>query len=145
MNNHSAKFEYRGLKIWKQLELLRTQPRHYLSKYVQDPKKMKKIIFVKCAKWMNTVGVTDYTNWAPLGTCISNRKISKFNTLQKWENIYQMCIIKKCTSTTCEHSVCKVWTMLELQFTQTRLPLCILDGKIQHPSEKRKHHEMCTK
>ena len=46
----------------------------------------------QCAKfeyiWI-TIGVTEYTNQKPLS--ISCGKISKFNTPQKCNNIYQMC------------------------------------------------------
>ena len=38
---------------------------------------------------IKTVGVTDYTSQTPIN--ISDEKMSKLNTLQKWENIYQMC------------------------------------------------------
>ena len=44
-------------------------------------------------KRMNTVGVTDYTNWAPLN--ISKGKMSKFNTHQnvhKIEGAHLQCV-----------------------------------------------------
>ena len=41
-------------------------------------------------KGTKTVGVTDYTNQTPL--IISDGKISKFNTLNKQDNVYKVCI-----------------------------------------------------
>ena len=41
-------------------------------------------------KGIKTVGVTDYTNQTP-PTHFGWKKMSKFNTRKKSENIYQMC------------------------------------------------------
>ena len=71
-------------------------------------------------KGMNTVGVTDYTNLAPM------EKMSKFNSPQKWKksemckkeemNIFNMWTIIR------QSLKKKEWKLLELQITQTGYP-----------------------
>ena len=78
---------------------------------------------------------------------ISDDKMSKFNTRQKWENIYQMC-------TKWEVHFFNVWTIImlslnikkrklfELQITQTRHHLSIFgqqNVQVEHPSKLRKY------
>ena len=122
-----------NIKEWKLFELQITQTRHPLiilqkkmsnfktPKMKKNPWNVYKIegAHLQCMnnhyvkfeyKGMKTAGVTDYTNQTPLR--ISDGKtsnMSNFNTRKQWENIYQMCTKKRCTSSMCEQPICKIW------------------------------------
>ena len=111
VNNQCAKFEYKEMKTVGVKDYTnQTPPRHLgwkkclsstpvkMWKYLSNVHKIKGA-HLQCVnnhyakfeyKEMKTVWVTDYTNLTP-STHFGWKIMFKFNTLKKWENIYQMC------------------------------------------------------
>ena len=118
------------IKIWKLWELQITQTRHHLSilnlkmPKFKTPKhetkyswNVRKIRYAHLQSYhhekfsyrgMKTVGVTDYTNYTP--QAISKWKKNLSSTPVKNEKIFIKCTQnKRCTSSMCNQSLCKVW------------------------------------
>ena len=128
MNNHYAKFEYKGTKSVGVIDYTnQAPPKHFgLKKCLSSTPLKNEKIFMKCAqnksahlqcmnnhyakfeyKGTKSVGVTDYTNQAPpkhfgWKKCLSSTPL-------KNEKIFMKCAQNiRCTSSMCEKSSCKV-------------------------------------
>ena len=141
VNNHYAKFEYKGMKtVWVTDYTNQTHPKHLGWKKClsSTPIKNEKI-FMKCAQngWCTSsmceqyhakfeckgkkmLEVTDYTNQTPSKHFWTEKCLS--STPFKNEEIFmKFAQNKRCTSSICEKSLCKVWIIRNENFWSYRL------------------------